>query len=174
MPQFITKFTDLVRQNNSKKMTLFMFCLFAILYTADRLTKLAVCNSNIISGSPFEVTSFFNMVFVLNDGVSFGLMSGLGARWFLLILAFFISIIVFVFAAISATFYEKFAFTAILAGAMGNITDRASIGGVVDFLDFYIGSHHWPAFNVADACICVGTAILILLEVRKAFAKQNR
>ena len=170
MLKLIKHYANLARQNNSKKMILFMFCLFATLYTADRLTKFAVCASLITSEAHFEVTSFFNIVFVLNDGVSFGFMSGIGARWFLLFVAGFISIVVFVLAATSSSFYEKLAFTAILAGAAGNITDRASIGGVVDFLDFHIYGYHWPAFNIADASICIGTAILLLLEIRKSFA----
>jgi signal peptidase II len=52
---------------------------------------------------------------------------------------------------------------AILGGAIGNIIDRVKFGAVVDFLDFYLGTYHWPAFNVADSAICVGVALLILL-----------
>jgi signal peptidase II len=50
-----------------------------------------------------------------------------------------------------------------LGGAVGNIIDRFARGAVVDFLDFYIGSSHWPAFNVADSAICVGVFVLLLL-----------
>jgi signal peptidase II len=52
---------------------------------------------------------------------------------------------------------------AVLGGAIGNVIDRVKFGAVVDFLDFYVGSYHWPAFNVADSAICVGVALLILL-----------
>lgn len=50
----------------------------------------------------------------------------------------------------------------IIGGAIGNITDRVLIGAVIDFLDFYVSSFHWPAFNVADSAICIGAALLIL------------
>jgi signal peptidase II len=52
----------------------------------------------------------------------------------------------------------------VLGGALGNLTDRFFHGRVTDFLDFYVGDHHWPAFNVADTAICVGAALLLLRE----------
>ena len=51
-----------------------------------------------------------------------------------------------------------------LGGALGNCFDRLFRGSVVDFLDFYLGAYHWPAFNVADIAICVGVALLIVSE----------
>ena len=54
-----------------------------------------------------------------------------------------------------------------LAGAVGNLIDRVRFGEVVDFLDVYIGSYHWPAFNVADSAITVGAAILIAVLLRR-------
>ena len=58
-------------------------------------------------------------------------------------------------------------FALILGGALGNLIDRIRLGEVVDFLDFYIGSYHWPAFNVADSAISVGVAILLFHLVFK-------
>jgi signal peptidase II len=49
-----------------------------------------------------------------------------------------------------------------VGGIVGNLIDRVRLGHVVDFLDFHVGRHHWPAFNVADAAICVGVALYIL------------
>ncbi|MCL4144848.1 UNVERIFIED_CONTAM: hypothetical protein GTU68_030809 [Idotea baltica] len=57
---------------------------------------------------------------------------------------------------------QSFPLAAILAGAFGNIIDRFRFDAVVDFLDVYVGSHHWPAFNIADSAICVGVTLLIL------------
>jgi signal peptidase II len=56
----------------------------------------------------------------------------------------------------------QLALSAILGGAIGNVVDRIRLGAVVDFLDFYVGNNHWPAFNVADSAICVGVAVLLL------------
>jgi signal peptidase II len=58
----------------------------------------------------------------------------------------------------------------VLSGALGNAWDRFTIGVVVDFLDFHLGSYHWPAFNVADICICCGAGIVVLAEF---FGKKN-
>jgi signal peptidase II len=63
----------------------------------------------------------------------------------------------------------------ILSGAVGNLIDRIRFGEVVDFLDVYIGSHHWPAFNVADSAITVGAGVLMaaLLRRRKERTEAN-
>jgi signal peptidase II len=50
----------------------------------------------------------------------------------------------------------------IIGGAIGNVIDRIRLGAVVDFLDFHIGTWHWPAFNVADSAICIGVAVMLL------------
>ncbi len=56
----------------------------------------------------------------------------------------------------------QYSIAAILGGAIGNLLDRVRFGEVIDFLDFYVGQYHWPAFNVADAAISVGVFFLIL------------
>jgi signal peptidase II len=60
------------------------------------------------------------------------------------------------------TLSAQVALSAILGGAIGNVIDRIRLGAVVDFLDFYVGNNHWPAFNVADSAICIGVAVLLL------------
>lgn len=57
---------------------------------------------------------------------------------------------------------ERTALALILGGALGNLIDRIRFGAVVDFLDFHLASLHWPAFNVADVCICLGVGLYIL------------
>jgi signal peptidase II len=61
----------------------------------------------------------------------------------------------------------------IAAGALGNLVDRLRIGAVIDFLDFYIGDKHWPAFNVADSSICVGVALLLAINVIEGRRKKK-
>jgi signal peptidase II len=63
--------------------------------------------------------------------------------------------------------WTRLALAGILAGAAGNLYDRLAYGYVVDFLDFYVGSLHWPAFNVADSAITVGAGLLLLDALRK-------
>ncbi len=57
---------------------------------------------------------------------------------------------------------NRLPFALILGGAMGNLADRIFIGHVTDFLDFYAGSHHWPAFNVADSALTIGISLLFI------------
>jgi signal peptidase II len=61
----------------------------------------------------------------------------------------------------------KLALSLILAGALGNLIDRVFRGHVIDFLDFHIGRHHWPFFNVADSCISIGACLLIFVFFRR-------
>jgi signal peptidase II len=61
----------------------------------------------------------------------------------------------------------KIACSLFAAGIVGNLLDRVLKGSVVDFLDFYIKSYSWPSFNVADSCICIAAALLVLMSFRK-------
>jgi signal peptidase II len=61
----------------------------------------------------------------------------------------------------------------VIGGAFGNVIDRLRLGAVFDFLDFHLGTSHWPAFNVADSCICVGAVLLIVYSGVKDKAKGN-
>jgi signal peptidase II len=65
-----------------------------------------------------------------------------------------------------------FGLSLIMSGAVGNLIDRVRFGEVIDFIDVYIGSHHWPAFNVADSAISVG-AVILLLETFRGTKRQN-
>lgn len=111
-----------------------------------------------------HVTSFFNIVFTWNPGASFSLFRGLGEVAPLLIIIATGAIIGFIgyYALRRASAAERLPLALILGGAIGNLIDRVRFGAVVDFLDFHIGTLHWPAFNVADICICVGVALYIL------------
>ncbi|MDE5615385.1 MAG: signal peptidase II [Alphaproteobacteria bacterium] len=111
-----------------------------------------------------HVTDFFNIVFTWNPGASFSLFRGLGEIAPLLIIIATGVIIGFIgyYAIRRAAASERLPLALILGGAIGNLIDRIRFGAVVDFLDFHIGTIHWPAFNVADICICIGVALYIL------------
>ena len=111
-----------------------------------------------------RVTNFFNIVFTWNPGASFSLFRNLGEIAPLLIIGATSVIIGFIayYAVRRASRQELPALGLILGGAIGNLLDRIRFGAVVDFLDFHIGTIHWPAFNVADICICVGVGLYVL------------
>lgn len=117
------------------------------------------------------VPGFLNFTHVKNTGVAFGLFASHGAdggAWLLVLMGL---------VALGAVFlYFHFApernrllltsLALIVGGAIGNLIDRLASGGVTDFIDVYVGTHHWPSFNVADSAITVGIALMILDSFR--------
>ena len=86
-----------------------------------------------------------------------------------------LAVVVIVFMQWKAPVYDRWTrvgLTLILAGAAGNLYDRLLYGYVVDFLDFYVGSYHWPAFNVADSSITMGAGLLLLEAFRRPVANE--
>jgi signal peptidase II len=119
------------------------------------------------------IPGFFNLILTYNYGVAFGAFAGLhdGIRpWVLFgttLLAFAV-VFYYIRSPQGQSDWARAAFALILGGAVGNLIDRVWLGKVVDFLDFYIGSYHWPAFNLADSCICIGVTILLFAPESKA------
>ncbi len=103
-------------------------------------------------------TSFFNIVLVYNRGISFGVFNDVDfMRNIIFCMISFISAFVMYLSWKSDKAIEIICFSFIFGGAIGNIIDRVLYGAVVDFLDFHLGQLHWPAFNVADSCVFIGT-----------------
>ena len=156
-----------------------MFALFAGILGADRLTKI-LAERSLSMGSPFEVIpGLFQFTLVHNTGMAFGLLGGVsfpGKAWLLTAVsaALLAAIVWFARRAGPLSAMTAFGITAMLAGAVGNILDRLLYGYVVDFLDVYIGSAHWPAFNIADAMICTGVGLLLLESVRDLHRESGR
>lgn len=113
----------------------------------------------------WRITSFFNIVFTWNPGTSFSLFRALGEAAPLIIVVATGFIIGFIgyYMAMRARSWERPALALIMGGAIGNLIDRVRFGAVIDFLDFHLGVHHWPAFNIADICICVGVGLYVLM-----------
>lgn len=130
----------------------------------DQLTKWLVLVPMDLANNPVIVTSFFNMVLVWNRGVSFGMFSDAGAAgpWILTVLAIAVVIGLVYWLRQAEGWPTVFGLGLVIGGALGNVIDRLRFGAVVDFLDFHIAQYHWPAFNIADAAICVGAGLLLL------------
>jgi signal peptidase II len=140
----------------------------------DRLTKWAVARTIALHDSVPIIPSFFRLTHVQNRGAAFGIFDQSPAEWKLLMLIAFSVIALVVVSTMLWKNSHQLSLTGIalalvLGGAMGNLWDRIVSGRVVDFLDFYVGSYHWPAFNLADSAIVVG-AILLVGEI--LFAKN--
>lgn len=112
-----------------------------------------------------NVLPFFNIVYVRNYGAAFSFLSDAGGwqRWLFTLIAVGFSLVLTLWLRRqSASLWKlNLAYTLIIGGAIGNLIDRLMYGFVVDFLDFFWKTHHYPAFNVADSAICVGAALII-------------
>ena len=110
-----------------------------------------------------EVTPFFNLVAVLNTGVSFGFLSGDSSimPYILAALATTIAAVLTVWLIRAPRRFVAIALGCVLGGAIGNIIDRLRFHAVIDFIDIHAAGYHWPAFNIADSAITIGVVLLI-------------
>jgi len=142
-----------------------------LVVVADQVTKAWV------SGAlrPYElvpvIDGFFNLTLAFNTGAAFSFLAQGGGwqRWLLSGLAVVVAIVLVVWLTRldRSERWTAASLSLVIGGAVGNLLDRLRLGHVVDFLDFYLGSWHWPAFNVADSAITVGVAILLLASFRR-------
>jgi signal peptidase II len=136
----------------------------------DQLTKFLILESFQLYESREIIPGFFNLVYVTNTGAAFSMLADVDSPW-----RHYFFLIVGVIACISLTivYYRigkshplyAVALGLIAGGALGNIIDRLRHGSVVDFLDFHLSGHHWPAFNVADSAICVGAVVFLIINI---------
>jgi signal peptidase II len=117
------------------------------------------------------VLPFFNFTLAHNRGAAFSFLSSAGGwqRWFFVFLALGVSavLIVWLKKLNQQARLEAASLALILGGAIGNVIDRLYHGYVIDFIDIFYGSYHWPAFNIADSAICIGAVLLIFDSFRK-------
>jgi signal peptidase II len=151
----------------------------AAVFALDRLTKWMVGARISFDDSYRVIPGFFDIVHSENRGIAFGLLDDSPSAWRTALLA------AFSLAAIAAiaVFLHKgrggfdrltlFGFALIMGGAAGNVFDRIVWGRVTDFLLFYIGEHQWPAFNLADSAISVGSGLVLLDLLRSKRQAPN-
>jgi signal peptidase II len=132
----------------------------------DQITKAAIVKNFLIHESHAVINGFFNLVYVMNPGAAFGFLANMSETFRYV---FFIGITVVIMLCIIYYIVKSkqqnmlmvISLTLIFGGAVGNLIDRIRFGAVVDFLDVYIGTAHWPAFNVADSAISVGAVLMV-------------
>jgi signal peptidase II len=146
-----------------KKPLLLWLVLAAALALADQLAKLAVL-ARFQEGEVLPLTPFFNLLLVYNPGSAFSFLAGAGGWQKGLFVALALGVSVWILVTLwrqPTQTRQNLALTLVLGGAVGNVIDRIAYGKVVDFLDFYVARWHWPAFNLADAWITLGAALLV-------------
>jgi signal peptidase II len=145
----------------------------------DQWSKGLVTRTMEVHQSKTIITDVFDLTYVRNTGAAFGLFASVDSSVKAILLN---SIAVVVFLIVSAYALRsshksvrlQVGLALILGGAVGNLLDRVRFGYVVDFLDFSISGHHWPAFNVADSAICIGVALLFLDMLNSEDAPAER
>lgn len=137
------------------------------LYLLDQATKLAVL-ATIPPGAEIPVMpGFFNLVHVYNTGAAFGFGRNNNTFFLVLSLLAFLGILIFWIRGAFVENQTRWTVAILLAGVAGNLTDRIFHGHVIDFLDFILPFYgHWPAFNVADSCICIAAVLLVWQSFR--------
>jgi len=144
-----------------------MLLIVSSVIVLDQLTKWLITSTMRLHESISVIPDLFSITYIRNSGAAFGILAGSHAGFRLV----FFGLTSVLALALLGTIYVRLSpadwvgqvsVSAIFGGAVGNLIDRIHSGEVIEFLDFSLLGHHWPAFNVADAAITVGVGILIM------------
>ena len=143
----------------------------SLVFALDQLSKIAVDKFFELGSSRPVIPGLFELVHFRNTGCAWGMFSE--HTWVLALfsLAVFIAIAISFRKLCGNSKFAALAMALLQGGIAGNMLDRGLRASVIDFLDFHIGTHHWPAFNIADSAICIAVGLLLyqsfFLEKRK-------
>jgi signal peptidase II len=144
-----------------------LFVVSGVLVVMDQYTKFMVALHIPLNYSVEVIEDIFNLTHIRNSGVAFGLFASQQSEYKALM---FIIISTIAILAILVIFHQnpkekklvQVGLILIFSGAIGNLIDRTLHGEVIDFFDFVISGYHFPAFNIADSCITVGVALMVV------------
>jgi signal peptidase II len=131
----------------------------------DQLTKMWATQSLQPLGMVTLVPGFFNLTYVRNTGIAFGMFAGQGLLVGLFVVALALGALYYTRGLNWAGWEPNLVGGCLCGGALGNLLDRSRWGYVVDFFDVYIGTHHWPVFNVADSLICLSVGWIVVRQL---------
>ncbi len=139
----------------------------ALVFAGDQITKNIVKNSIPHDAVITVIPGFFNIIHTDNTGIAFSLFAGSSSSWKMVLLiavsvALLIAVVIVAWRSRELKWEAGVGLALILGGASSNLLDRIRFGQVVDFLDVYYRSYHWPTFNLADSAIVVGAGLLII------------
>ncbi len=137
--------------------------LTALLITiSDQWTKHVVRADFYYGESRPVIDGFFHLTYVRNTGAAWGMLGGYTHVLTALSVVLLIAMVVYRRSFLNDTWPHRLALGLLVGGIVGNLMDRVRQGWVTDFFDFFIGSWHWPCFNIADAAICVAVGIYMI------------
>jgi signal peptidase II len=150
-----------------------------LLILADQLVKAWVTATMELHESFPVIPGLFNITYIRNPGAAFGFLADASPlfRQIFFVAVNLMAIGLILYSLVQARFIQaswRIPLALILSGAAGNLVDRVRFGEVIDFLDVYVGSVHWPAFNVADSAITVGAVLLTILVFRGEKDEQQK
>jgi len=151
----------------SRALLVLFFAVILVVVGIDQATKFFIFHHFALYESQAVIPGFFNLTYLTNNGAAFSILAGQPAQWRQV---FFIGAagvaLVIIWLSLRSFGRNSVLYTLSLAliagGAIGNLIDRIRYGFVIDFLDVYIGTSHWPAFNVADSAITIGVGLFIV------------
>lgn len=124
-----------------------------------------------LNPDPFSITSWFRFTLVGNKGAAWGIFKDLPETmrvpFFVILSAIALIVLLTLYYKSAGQKLTQTALILIAGGAVGNLIDRVQIGYVIDFIDWHIGQHHWPTFNVADISISVGVGLIVIDTIRQ-------
>jgi signal peptidase II len=134
-------------------------------FVADQLTKVWALQRLDATQPVVVIPEFFHLVLVMNPGVAFGIFAGVPPRWRWIVSLFSLTALALLGSLAfrilpRGSLLARVAIGLVFGGAAGNLLDRWRHGAVVDFIDVFWRTYHWPAFNVADSAITVGVCLL--------------
>jgi signal peptidase II len=141
---------------------------YVVLFLAialDQLAKVWVSTTYQPGMSTALVPGFFNLTYVQNTGIAFGMMKNQGLLVALFVIALALGAIYYARGLNWLGWEANLVGGCLAGGALGNLLDRTRLGYVVDFLDAHLGPHHWPVFNVADSLICTSVAWIVIRQL---------
>ncbi len=142
-------------------------------YALDQLTKWWIVRNFEIYSARTVIPGFFDLVYVTNTGAAFGSFKDSNLFFIVLSAVTLIALLFFHWRGSFRDSWSRVGFAFLVSGILGNLTDRIVHHHVIDFLDFYVGANHWPAFNVADSCICIAVALFLIASLRESRVTQS-
>lgn len=152
-------------ENSKIKNRITIAVVLCVVLALDQATKAMLSAYVEPLGGIELVPGLFNIVNVSNSGAAFGMFKG-GGPLVLILIAIAALVLIAYLIHISKEWFTVFSLSLIAAGALGNLIDRILFSQVLDFLDFYLGTYHWPAFNVADIAITAGVIFYLVIVFR--------
>ena len=150
-----------IKNNIFKKENFYFLIIIILTFSIDRYSKIKIINN--FSDTRFYLNDFLNFDLLWNTGIGFGLLSLENSIYYNFLSSLIGLVIVFlIFVGIKSNKFEKFFFSMIIGGALGNFYDRIYFNAVPDFIDLHYNNFHWFTFNIADIFITIGVILYIL------------